>query len=1216
MSQKPTNEAERAGPRPMDARETTAEDQSSIPERADRTGNPSRATERSRRSPTIPCPIVGIGASAGGIEALLRLFESMPSDSGMAFLVVMHLDPTRESGVAHVLGQRTGMTVAEAADGMAIEPDHIYVIAPNATLTVDDHRLQINEPTERRGVRYPIDHLFKSLAAHVRERAICIVLSGSGSDGTEGLKDVKAQGGCILVQEPSTAGFDSMPRSAIAAKLADHVIAPEQMPDVLIRYIRHAYVTGSEVDDETADAPSIDPVLALLRNRDGQDFRQYKRGTLTRRIKRRMGLNNSSTLAEYIELLRAKPAELEILSKDLMINVTGFFRDPAAWAALDETVLAPLVDARDNGAAIRPWVTACATGEEAYSLAMLLVDRAEAANKQFDIKLFATDGRDDNLDVARAGVYSDGAVATIPPRLLHRFFDKLDGTYQVNREIRDLVVFASHNLLRDPPFSQIDLISCRNLLIYLDPVAQKRAVALMHFALRQDGYLFFGNAESISGQDDLFETVSKKWRIYRRLGPTRNGVTEFPLSPGRHLPNRAEERTVPDSGQPPQRLVDVAKRALLERFAPASVLIERGNRVLWFHGSTGDYLEPPPGEPSRDLLAMARAGLRVKLRDAVRRAVREKRPVGFHARVRQGSRDQAVAVTVAPLAATQGADDLLLVSFRNEDVSQAPSPARNGGDDGDIVERMQFAFEEELSMTRAELRDTIENLERTNEELMAANEEATSMNEEFHSTNEELETSKEELHSFNEELQTVNSQLQHKNQELEETRDTLNNLLSSGEIATVFLDKKFCIRWFSPSSKDLLELVDSDIGRPVTNFAWKVADDALLRDAETVLQKLNGIDAEVRSSAGRWYLRRVLPYRTHNDRIAGVVISFIDISERKLALDAIDAARVYAEAIIETVRHPVLVLDGELRVQSVNPAFCEAFACPADESRGYLLHELDHGAWDIPELRQLLRETMTESRPFEGYKIDHAFARLGRRHMLLNALKLEGGDHRSQRVLLVIEDETARVKSDAHREILIGELNHRVKNMLATVQSIGSQTLRRSRSLGEFRTAFEGRLHALGRAHDLLVTENWDSAELGQIARRTLEPYRADDRVALDGPSISLDPAAGLAMAMILHEMATNAAKYGALSNQSGRLQLTWWLDGHAGSQRVQLSWIETGGPPVPPPSRYGFGTNLIERSVTHQLGGTAKPDFRAEGLRYEIDFPWHLIPALPRDPE
>ncbi|WP_159082469.1 chemotaxis protein CheB [Paragemmobacter aquarius] len=1145
------------------------------------------------------CPLVGIGASAGGIEALIRLFDAMPPDSGMAFVVVMHLDPTRVSGLADVLGQHTKMTVGEAVDGVAVEPDHIYVIPPATSLTVEEGHLRLSEPVERRGARYPIDRLFESMATHRRGRAICIVLSGSGTDGTGGLREVKAEGGCVLVQSPSTAKFDSMPQSVIMADLADHVLAPENMPEILLRYVKHAYSAGAEL---FADGPSRDvsitPVLALLRSRADHDFRLYKRSTLTRRIHRRMGLCNLHSVEDYLDYLRSQPGELETLARDLMINVTTFFRDPEAWAALDESVLAALVAERETGAAIRLWVPACATGEEAYTLAMLLVDRAEAAGKRFDIKLFATDSREDNLTIARAGLYSEGAIAAIPPHLFERHFDMLGENCRVKEELRDMVVFAAHNLLRDPPFSQIDVVTCRNLLIYFETAAQKRALALMHFSLRQGGYMMLGNAESVSGREDLFDTISKKWRIFRRLGPNRHDILDFPLFPGRSRPGAADGAAAPEASRLPPRIVDVAQRALLERFAPASVLIGRNGEVVWVHGSTGAYLEPPPGEPSRDILAMARHGLRAKLRHAVRDAIAENRPVEFRVRIRRDHHEQPVAVAVVPLS--EQSDALLLVSFRDIGPEQTiPATA-------DETDRMvtQQAVEFELVAARIELRETVEQFERTNEELKVANEEVTSMNEELQSTNEELETSKEELQSFNEELQTVNSQLQHKNQELADTTDTLNNLLASSEIATVFLDRNFCIRWFSPSSKGLLALVDTDIGRPVTHFAWKVEDDALLPDARLVLQKLTGIDAEVRGSAGRWYLRRVLPYRTHDDRIAGVVIAFVDITERKLAQDAIKEALDYAEAIINTVRHPVMVLDAELRVQSINPAFCEAFSCPPDESNGYQLHELDHGAWDIPELRRLLREVLSEAQAFDDFEIEHVFPKRGRRHMRLNARRLVHGGDRTKLILLAIEDVTANHEAEGLRQTLISELSHRVKNTLAMVQSIGSQTIRQSATLDEFRIAFEGRLTALARVHDLLLRQNWDGADLDQLVRETLAPHGRKDRIRAEGPTLTMTPDAGVVLAMVLNELATNAVKYGALSEGDGRLDIRWELQTRADGDWVCLTWTETGGPAVAAPSRRGFGSSLIERSITHQLGGTAELDFRAEGLQCDIAFP------------
>jgi two-component system, chemotaxis family, CheB/CheR fusion protein len=1164
--------------------------------------DPLRA-ERKHASP----PVVGIGASAGGIDALNRFFGSMPADSGLAFVVVLHLDPRHHSELASLLGHRTAMPVADIVDGIRIEPNRVYVIVPDKSLRVEGDLLRLSEPAEPRGHRHPVDVFFVSLAEHRRERAIAIVLSGTGSNGTQGMKEVKASGGLAVVQDPATAQFDGMPRSVVTAGAADHVTAPEKMPEILLRYARHGYMADPDgLAAEASDAqPVLDPVVALLRACSGHDFRNYRRGTLERRIHRRMGLTNRGTLAEYAELLRSNPGEIAALVKDLMISVTGFFRDPKAWAALDETVLAPLVAERDGDAEIRIWVPACATGEEVYSLAMLVVERARAMHKTLNLKIFATDSQETNLAVARDGTYPAAAVSAISSERLRRFFDRLDGSYQIKKELRELIVFASQNLLLDPPFSRLDLISCRNLLIYLDSKAQKRVVALFHFALREGGHLFLGNAETVGRHENLFDTVSKKWRIYLRVGPTRHDIVEFPVLGTHARLQHVEEPARPEAE--PARAAEVARRALLDRYAPASVLIDQKGRILYFHGPTGDYLEQPPGEPTRDLLAMARDGLRQRLRAAVREATEKHNSVSVSAHVRQRDAVRAVSVTVAPLATTQASAGLLLVSFAPESEPRAtahPVPPSDRQEAKNAAS--QRTLEEELKSTRDELQSTIEQMESTNEELKAANEEATSMNEELQSTNEELETSKEELQSYNEELHTINNQLQLKNQELENLADDQNNLLAGTEVATIFLDMEHRIKWFSPASKGLLDLVPSDIGRPLTHFAPKFDDPNLLQEAQTVLEKLTPNEAEISSAAGRWYLRRLIPYRTGDNRIVGTVLTFTDITDRKHAADAVNEARVYAEAIVDTIRQPLLTLDAELRVQSANRAFCTLFQVPTEDTQNRQIYELGNGQWNIPALRKLFKDVLPENAVIEDFVVEHNFENLGRRIMLINARKLQRPG-RPDLILVAIDDITVRSDAEAHRDVLISEMSHRVKNVLAAVQSIASQTLRQSGSLEGFKAAFNGRLHALAGAHDLLVDEGWAGSDMRQLVRRTLEPYAGDvgGRITVDGPKLTLRTQTGVALTMILHELATNAAKYGALSTPHGTLDVNWRREDSGGQPQIRLRWIEAGGPPVKTPSRRGFGSELIERSTTHELHGQAILDYREEGFHGELTFPW-----------
>ncbi|TGT40765.1 PAS domain-containing protein [Mesorhizobium sp. M4B.F.Ca.ET.169.01.1.1] len=1151
------------------------------------------------RRPNDAIPVVGIGASAGGIEALGSFFDAMSADSGCAFVVVLHLDPKRESEMARILSGRTRMPVVQVEDGMAIAPDHVYVIAPDTDLKLVKGGLKVSKPSQPRGQRHPVDVLFASIATEQRERSVAIVLSGTGSNGTEGLKEIRAEGGMSLVQAPETAKFDGMPRSAIAAGLADHVLAPEKMPATLLAYVHHGYVSApAEVEPVVPRGEAtIEDVLEILRARDGHDFSSYKRNTLRRRVHRRMGLRNIEKLADYLDDLRTSSEEVTMVVADLMISVTGFFRDAEAWKALGELVIAPLVAERASGESVRVWVPACATGEEAYSVAMLIAEHAEAAGKRFDLKVFATDAQEGNLRKARDGIYPTAALAGFPPERVRRFFERLEGSFQVSKDLRDMVVFAAQNLLRDPPFSRLDIISCRNFLIYLEPEAQQRVLGQFHFALRPDGHLFLGNAETIGRHDDLFETVSKKWRIYRRLGPTRHDLIDYRLPRGAigtgagaaaPPPMPAENASAP--------VVDIARRALLERYAPASVLIDQKGRVVYFHGTTRDYLEQPSGEPTRDILAMARDGLAINLRSAIRDALKSDKSVTVQGRLhRSGSTD--VAMTVVPLAAQPHGGRFALVSFEPAapaGESRQP-PVREDASETSSGER---ALQEELVSMRAELRNTIEHLETANEELKASNEEATSMNEELQSTNEELETSKEELQSFNEELNTVNSQLQHKIAELERSSNDLNNLLAGSETATLFLDNKLAINWFAPATKELFDLVTSDVGRPIAHFARKFSDDKLLSDAETVLRKLTTIEAEVPSDAGRWYLRRMLPYRTRDNHIAGVVITFNDITERRAAAEAVNEARIYAEAIVGTVRQPLLVLNAELHVQSANAAFYELFRVAAKDTLGSLLYGLGNGQWDIPALRTLLDEVLSKNQEVTDYEVEHEFRDIGRRSMLLNARKLSQAAGREELILLAIEDITERRQSERHRKTLMSELNHRVKKTLAVVQSIASQTLGHASTLDEAREAFGARLINLANAQNILTRENWQSADLGDIVSDTVKPHAGgENRFRIEGPPVRLAPGAALAVSMALHELTTNAAKYGALSSEEGDVVIVWQVEGENADRRLVLHWQESGGPPVAKPKNKGFGSRLIERALASELGGEVRVDYASTGI-------------------
>ncbi len=936
-------------------------------------------------------PIVGVGASAGGLDAYRTLFSTLPADCGAAFVLIQHLDPTRKSLTAELVGGYTMMPVVQAEEGMRVEIDHVYVIPPNTYLGIRDRTLRLSVPAESRSLRMAVDFFFESLAGTEHDRAVGIILSGSGTDGRQGLKAIKAAGGLTMVQDPKTAQHDGMPRSAMAS--ADHVLPVEQMASTLLAHLRRN--AGSEVTAETAPqtvSHALLEAIAVLQARTSFDFSGYKKGTLQRRLQHRMSLRRIAAIDDYTELLRTDPDEAAALFVDLLINVTGFFRDPEAWQLLQEKVVRPMVAAQPVDAPIRVWVPACASGEEAYSMAILFLEELEQAGKRCELQIFASDLDTDALETARAGIYPASVAESIGPRRTARYFLQTEHGVRVSKQLRDTVVFAQQSLVRDPPFSKLQLISCRNLLIYLEQPVQDRLIPLLHFALVDGGCLFLGSAEGIGAQTDLFEAISAKWRIYRRIGRARHERLEFPIS-GAHLP--IVHGRVP--GPPtPARLAALAQ-TLMQRYSPACVIINRIGEILYFHGPTDDYLTRPDGLPTRDLVGQVREGLRSKLRGAVRDAIHGKQKVvvsGVH--VRRGDSFPRVRIVVEPLPSTTETESLWLVVMEDETEADGAgtAPAASGED---IAHVQQLEYE---------LRATKEDLHQTIEELRASNEELMSSNEELQSTNEELETSKEELQSLNEELTTANSQLENKIGELEASNNDLDNLLSSTNIATLFLDTQLRIRRFTPAATRLFSLIPADIGRPLSDIVQRFSDPALLSDAALVLTESVTPRQEVQAEDGRWYVRQVLPYRTRDNRTEGVVITMSDV-----AAEAIEEARLYAEAIVDTVREPLLVLDGELRVVSANRSFYSTFKVSSADTAGRSLYELGGGEWDIPQLRTLLGEVLPKQHVMNDFEMKHDFlTTVGPRNLLLNARALLRGGDRPGLILLAIEDVTERMQ--------------------------------------------------------------------------------------------------------------------------------------------------------------------------------------------------------------
>ncbi len=827
-------------------------------------------------------PIVGIGASAGGLEALEQFLGHVPAGAGMAFVIVQHLDPTHKGIMSELLQRVTGMQVRQVKDRTKVEPDCVYVIPPNKDMSILHGVLHLFPPSAPRGLRLAIDFFFRSLALDRREHSIGVLLSGMGSDGTLGLRAIKEQAGVVLVQDPATAKFDAMPRSAMDAGLADIVAPADELPGKILAWLQRTPLiarTAAAAEDKSQSA--LEKAVILLREHTGHDFSHYKQTTLYRRIERRMGIHQIHKMAAYVRYLQENSQELDLLFKELLIGVTNFFRDPVAWEQLCTQALPALLASRQPGQPLRAWVPGCSTGEEAYSLAIALKEAVETLKPKslFSIQIFATDLDRDAIDKARQGVFPANILADVSEERLKRFFAKEEHGYRVHRQIREMVIFAPQNLIMDPPFTKLDLLSCRNLLIYLTADVQKKLIPLFHYSLAPGGVLFLGSAETIGGNTDLFEPVSAKWRIYRRTeSALRAERVEFPSSFSTTPPKTPEVQPV---AKPPASLQSLADQLVLQRFAPSAVLVNDKGDILYVSGRTGKYLEPAAGKANWNIFVMAREGLRYELSAAFQKALRQKATVALHGlKAGTGSGEPCVDITVQQLAEPGPLQGLVMIVFTE---APAPAPTQSGR-----RPRQQHAhhaqlaeLEQEILRIRAEAHATHEEMQTSQEESRSANEELQSTNEELQSTNEELTTSKEEMQSLNEELQTVNAELQTKVDELSRTTNDMKNLLDSTDIATLFLDKELNVRRFTPQATKIIKLLPADVGRPITDLTSELSYPELATDAREVLRTLALTEKPIGARAGRWYMVRVMPYRTADERIDGVVITFADITAAK-----------------------------------------------------------------------------------------------------------------------------------------------------------------------------------------------------------------------------------------------------------------------------------------------------------------------------------------------
>jgi len=961
-------------------------------------------------------PVVGIGASAGGYEACSLLLSNLPSDTGMAYIIVQHLHPSYVSSLTELLSKSTMMPVKEIKDEMLVEPNHIYVIPPNYDLEIFHGKLQLSL-RDTKSPHLPIDRFLRSMADELGSKAIGVILSGTASDGVMGLRAIKAEGGITFSQDEKSAKFNGMPHSAIASGCVDFVLPPDKIAQELKNIAHHPYVQllpskkpDNGKESETTDKKSLNKIFLLLRKKTGIDFTYYKMTTIQRRIVRRMLLHKIQDLKQYISYLQTHTEEIDALYQDMLINVTEFFRDQEAFDTLKDAIFPRIFGQETRYEPVRVWIPGCSTGEEVYSIVISLLEYIDDFTP-IPIQVFATDIDDNAIEKARQGIYQESINTIIDKQRLQRFFNKMnDGSYQIKKDVRDLCIFAKQNVFKDPPFSKIDLISCRNLLIYLSPVLQKRILSIFHYALNNNGFLFLGSAETVGEHTDLYKTVDQKHKFYAKKS------ISYPLHLEFSVPILSADFNEKINTQVKQieawngiNLQQMTDRMIMQKYAPAAVVINEEMQILQFRGHTGRFLEPAPGEASFHILNMARDGLQQTLRSLLAKSMAEHITMSNEkTHYKYDNTIEYVDIEITPIQHPTQREYCYLVVFSEStplpsNIEDKKNTKQTEGEKTGAEDSNHLALSQELAATKEYLQSVIEQQEISNEELRSANEEIQSSNEELQSINEELETAKEELQSTNEELATVNEELETRNIQLARLNDDHTNFINSLNIAFLTLDNNLKIRNFTPKTKDLLNIINSDIGRPISDIKLKFKFPNLEQLILDSIEQVSNKTLEFLDDNNHWYSIRIRPYRTLDNRIDGVVVAFLDVNELKADLTHSKFSLDYAESILAAIHHPLLVLDKNLRVLTASKSYYETFKVAAQETIGNLLYRLGNGEWAIPQLREKLMKVIEEEEPLDNFTVEHKFENIGLQRINVTGRKIKQKSGEESLVLMQLD---------------------------------------------------------------------------------------------------------------------------------------------------------------------------------------------------------------------